>query len=182
MNTREITPVSAPIRGRIRPPGSKSITNRALIVAALAEGNSALSGVLDSDDTRVMVDSLRRLGLDLRDDAQSDEVRLAGCAGRFPAKSAELSLQNSGTSIRFLTALCALGDGHYRLDGNARMRERPIGPLVDAILAWGGDARCESGNGCPPVVLDAQGLRGGKIEIAGNLSSQYLSALLMAAP
>lgn len=182
MNTLEITPVSRPIRGRIRPPGSKSITNRALIVAALAEGTSVLTGVLDSDDTRVMAESLRRLGLDLTRDADTAEIRLTGCGGNVPGKAAALYLQNSGTSIRFLTALCALGEGRFQLDGNVRMRERPIAPLVDALRAWGAEIHCDSTNGCPPVILNAHGLPGGRIDVAGDLSSQYLSALLMAAP
>jgi 3-phosphoshikimate 1-carboxyvinyltransferase len=182
MHTLEITPVTRPVHGRIRPPGSKSITNRALIVAALAEGTSLLRGVLDSDDTRVMAESLRRLGLDLNRDAASAEIRVTGCGGKVPGRSAALYLQNSGTSIRFLTALCALGEGRFQLDGDVRMRERPIAPLVDALRAWGAEIHCDSRNGCPPVILNAHGLPGGRIEVAGDLSSQYLSALLMAAP
>lgn len=182
MNTLEITPVSGPIRGRIRPPGSKSITNRALIVTALAEGTSTLTGVLDSDDTRVMAESLRRLGWELTRDVGAAEIRVTGCGGNVPGKAAALYLQNSGTSIRFLTALCALGEGRFQLDGNVRMRERPIGPLVDALRAWGAEIHCDSRNDCPPVILNAHGLPGARIEVAGDLSSQYLSALLMAAP
>lgn len=177
-----VQPVSKPIHGRIRPPGSKSLTNRALIVAALAEGRCRLTGVLDSDDTRVMVASLRRLGIELEQGAAACTIDIGGCAGRPPADSADLWLQNSGTSIRFLTALCTLGQGQFRLDGNARMRERPIRDLVDALNALGGRTACELGTDCPPVTVAAAGLPGGVAMVAGNISSQYLSALLMAAP
>jgi 3-phosphoshikimate 1-carboxyvinyltransferase len=177
-----ITPVVRPVRGWIRPPGSKSLTNRALIVAALAEGPSRLTGVLDSQDTRVMVESLRRLGLSLEQDLDARTLAISGCGGRPPASSAELFLENSGTSIRFLTALCALGTGCYRLDGNARMRERPIRDLVEGLRGLGVDIRCETDSGCPPVIVEAKGLAGGETTVAGNVSSQFLSGLLMAAP
>ncbi len=178
----EIVPVQRPVRGQIRPPGSKSLTNRALITAALAEGTSQLSGVLDSADTRVMVESLRRLGLEIQQDLEQETIRIRGCAGRIPAATAELWLENSGTSIRFLCALCALGHGAYRLDGNARMRERPILPLVEALREWGADVACETSSGCPPVVVRGAGLPAAEVTVSGSLSSQYLSALLMAAP
>jgi 3-phosphoshikimate 1-carboxyvinyltransferase len=178
----EIHPVTAPICGTIRPPGSKSLTNRALVVAALADGPSRLTGVLDSQDTRVMIDSLRRLGLVVDHDALNGAISIAGCGGAIPATAAELWLENSGTSIRFLTALCTLGQGRFRLDGNARMRERPLGELVNALNQLGADVRCELDNDCPPVVVTARGLPGGTARVGGNISSQYLSALLMAAP
>jgi len=177
-----VRPVSRPIRGAVRPPGSKSLTNRALIVAALARGTSTLEGVLDSQDTRVMLESLSRLGLAVRHHSADCRVTLVGCAGRPPAPAADLWLENSGTSIRFLSALCALGHGRFRLDGNARMRERPLGDLVDALGELGVRAACELGNRCPPLVVEAQGLPGGTARVASGLSSQYLSALLMAAP
>ncbi len=180
--TIEILPVVRPVVGTARPPGSKSLTNRALVVAALAAGTSRLTGVLDSEDTRVMVESLRRLGLRLTYNTESSTIELQGGGGQVPAGSADLWLENSGTSIRFLTALCALGRGRYRLDGNARMRERPIAPLIDALRDWGVSITSELGTGCPPVVVIADGLPGATVEVAGNLSSQYLSALLMAAP
>lgn len=182
MSELEMRPITRPIRGVIRPPGSKSLTNRALIVAALADGRTRLSGVLDSQDTRVMVDSLRRLGLDLEWDQGACQIGIKGCGGRIPATTADLWLENSGTSIRFLTALCSLGTGTYRLDGNSRMRERPIGDLIDALQLVGIEARCELENGCPPVVLQGRGLAGGTTTVAGDVSSQFLSALLMVAP
>lgn len=178
----EIVPVRHPVCGQIRPPGSKSLTNRALITAALAAGSSRLTGVLDSADTRVMVESLRRLGLRIEQDLAGETVHIEGCAGRIPAAQADLWLENSGTSIRFLTALCSLGHGAYRLDGNARMRERPILPLVAALREWGCDIACETPSGCPPVILHSTRLPGATVTVSGALSSQYLSALLMAAP
>src|SRR5262249_30201598 len=156
----EILPAQAPVCGTIRPPGSKSLTNRALVIAALAEGTSALRGVLDSHDTRVMLDSLAKLGLEFEHDAGRSRVRIEGCAGRLPANEAQLWLENSGTSIRFLTGLCALGTGRFRLDGNVRMRERPIGELVDALNQLGGGVSSERQNGCPPVLVEGNGLRG----------------------
>src|SRR6188474_3206584 len=119
--SREIGPVSRPIRGRIRPPGSKSITNRALVCAALADGVSTLTGALDSEDTRVMIDSLGRLGIRVEAQDAGQTLLVHGCSGAIPAKHADLFVGNSGTTIRFLTALCALGQGTYRLDGIPRM-------------------------------------------------------------
>jgi 3-phosphoshikimate 1-carboxyvinyltransferase len=176
-----IQPVSRPIHGSIRPPGSKSITNRALIVAALAEGDSELRGVLDSRDTQVMFDSLGRLGIGCSHDPARRVAVIEGCGGRIPAGSADLYLENSGTSIRFLTAAVALGRGEYRLDGNERMRERPIADLVETLNELGGNVTC-SPTGCPPVVVRGRGLRGGSARVRGDVSSQFLSGLLMAAP
>jgi len=178
----EIIPVRRPVVGSIRPPGSKSLTNRALVLAALAQGPTQLSGVLDSVDTRVMIESLRRLGLVIEQDLAAKTISLVGCGGEISEPGAELYLENSGTSIRFLTAMCCMGHGRFRLDGNARMRERPIAPLVAALHAAGVHLSCELGGDCPPVVIDAQGLPGGEWTVDGNLSSQYLSALLMTAP
>ena len=132
-NRLEIVPVHGPIQFSIRPPGSKSLTNRALILAALAQGPSRLTGVLDSVDTQVMIESLRRLGLSIEQDLAAKTISLVGCGGHIPAKGGDLYLENSGTSIRFLSAMCCIGEGRYRLDGNPRMRERPIAPLVKAL-------------------------------------------------
>lgn len=181
-NVEVIQPVDYPVRGAIRPPGSKSLTNRALAVAALAEGRSRLIGVLDSTDTRVMIESLNRLGIPVEHDPENCTAEVEGCGGVPPAKLADLWLENSGTSIRFLTAICALGEGIFRLDGNPRMRQRPVRPLVDALNCLGSNAQCETDSGCPPILVKSQGLQGGKATVAGNISSQFLSALLIATP
>lgn len=173
---------TGPIQATIRPPGSKSITNRALICAALADGPSRLLGALDSEDTQVMIQALRTLGLDVHQDLAAQEIRLSGCGGRIPAGHAQLHLANSGTSIRFLTAMLALGRGTYRLDGVARMRERPIEDLLAALRQLGVDVHAELDNGCPPVIVRAAGLPGGSATVRGGISSQYLSALLMTVP
>jgi 3-phosphoshikimate 1-carboxyvinyltransferase len=179
---RLITPVSRPIQGTVRPPGSKSLTNRALIVAALADGRSRLTGTLDSQDTQVMIESLRKLGIDVRHQSTAQTIEVVGCGGRPPAQAADLQLENSGTSIRFLTPLCTLGQGEYRLDGNPRMRQRPIRDLIDALNRLGADTVCDPNTGCPPVTVRAAGLPGGTTQVAGDISSQFLSGLLMAAP
>ncbi len=172
---------TGPIHGSIRPPGSKSITNRALVCAALANGESTLRGALDSEDTRVMTDSLGRLGIQVTADPQARTLHVVGCGGRIPVDEAHLFVANSGTTVRFLTAMVALGHGTYRLDGTKRMRERPIGDLANALKQLGAEVICESPGACPPVVVRAHGLRG-RASIAGNISSQYLSGLLMSAP
>ncbi|QDU76101.1 3-phosphoshikimate 1-carboxyvinyltransferase [Bremerella volcania] len=171
-----------PITGSIRPPGSKSLTNRALIIAALAKGQSTLTGALESEDTEVMIDSLRRIGVSIAHDPANHTLTVEGNGGKFRGDNTEMFIANSGTSMRFLTALATLGTGTFRLDGIARMRERPIGDLIEALRQLGANIRTELDNACPPVLVDAQGLPGGKATIAGNISSQYLSGLLMAAP
>jgi 3-phosphoshikimate 1-carboxyvinyltransferase len=178
----EIAVAAAPIVGRIRPPGSKSITNRALVCAALADGPSTLTGALDSDDTRVMLAALRELGIESEEREQRQTLVVQGADGRVPALEAELFCANSGTTIRFLTALATLGHGAYRLDGVARMRERPIGDLLRALTQMGATAVSENGDDCPPVVVHANGLPGGTANLRGDISSQFLSGLLMAAP
>src|SRR5262245_55775811 len=134
-------PVARPIRGTIRPPGSKSITNRALVCAALAKGTSTLTGALDSEDTQVMIECLRKLGISIESRDEGQLLIVHGCGGTIPATSADLFVGNSGTTIRFLTAMCALGHGTYRLDGIERMRQRPIGDLLDALNQLGADCR-----------------------------------------
>ena len=172
------------VDGSVTPPGSKSITNRAIVCAALAEGTSRLSGVLDSEDTRVMIAAWQQLGLTLEHDISSCLLHIEGCGGRIPVRSAELSLANSGTSIRFLTAALAACGGSYVLDGVPRMRERPIGDLLRALEQLGCSLRSLNTTlpDCPPVAVDLSGMRGGMATVAGNISSQYLSAIMMAAP
>ena len=176
----EIEPLRSPLRAVVELPGSKSLTNRALLITALAGGESRLEGALDSDDTRRMLESLGRLGFDAG--REGDAIRVVGRGGAIPAREAELFGGNAGTAVRFLTSLVALGHGRYRIDGDERMRERPIQDLLDALASLGVRARSERGNGCPPVVVEADGLEGGDVEVAGGTSSQYASSILMVAP
>ena len=171
-----------PVCGSIRPPGSRSITNRALIVAALADGTSHLEEVGLSDDTRVCAEALRALGIETAIDEAKRTMRIEGCAARIPPGPKEINTGDSGTATRFMTALVAAGRGRYRIDGSARMRERPIQDLLDSLKALGVDAQSEWGTGCPPVLVETRGLAGGKVRVGGAVSSQYLSGLLMAAP
>ena len=182
VDTLTMAPASGPIDATVVVPGSKSITNRALPIAALADGTSVLTGALDSDDTRYMAEAIRALGLGVDHDAVARTFTVKGGGGTFPAQHADLFLGNSGTSMRFLAAAVALGHGRYRLDGVPRMRQRPIDPLLDALTTLGVDVRAEHGNGCPPISVQADGLRGGAVTMPGDRSSQYFSALLMAAP
>ena len=177
-------PVKQPVVGRVTVPGSKSITNRALICAAMASGPSNLTGVLDSEDTRVMVDAWMALGLSINWDKSAKTINIMGCNGQPPHSSGDLHLANSGTSIRFLTAALAATHGEYSLDGVPRMRERPIGDLIDGLRGLG--ANVSSLNlthpNCPPVRVVANGLHGGVGNVAGDISSQFLSGMMMASP
>jgi len=181
----EIVPLTKPPQTTVRVPGSKSITNRALVLAALQSWmrDCTLLGVLQSEDTEVMVQGLRQLGF--RVNAEWPTVRLEQHEGDLPvpAPSADIFVANSGTTMRFLAALCALGRGRYRLDGISRMRERPIEDLLTALRGMGVKAYSEYGNGCPPVIVESDGcLRGPGTRVRGDISSQFLSALLMIAP
>ena len=173
---------TGPLHASIRPPGSKSITNRAMVCAALADGRSTLNGALDSEDTQVMIDGLRQLGLKVERDADNRKIHVSGCGGFLPARRADLFIANSGTTVRFLTAVVSLGHGRFRLDGSPRMRQRPIADLLGALKELGVDATDELDTGCPPVIVHAAGMPGGQATVAGDISSQYLSGLLMAAP
>jgi 3-phosphoshikimate 1-carboxyvinyltransferase len=181
VETLEIKP-RGPLNGVIRPPGSKSITNRALICAALAEGRSTPTGALDSEDTQVMIAALAKLGIAIDFDTTTHTLAINGCGGRIPAAQGDLYVANSGTTVRFLTAMLALGHGTFRLDGTPRMRERPIDDLIASLRQLGVHVDSEHNNGCPPVVIHAAGLPGGRATIRGDISSQFLSGLLMAAP
>jgi 3-phosphoshikimate 1-carboxyvinyltransferase len=169
--------VDRPLIGRVSPPGSKSITNRALLLAGLAKGTSRLSGALKSDDTRVMSEALRLMGVQV--DEPDDSTFVVTSTGQWHAPQHALFLGNAGTATRFLTAALANFQGEFVVDGDEYMRKRPIGPLVDALQRMGVEISAPSG--CPPVSIKGQGgLAAGRIEIDGNLSSQYVSALLMA--
>ena len=165
------------------PPGSRSLTNRALVTAALASGDSVLVGATESDDAAAMREGLRALGVSIR--TEGERWSVAGCGGRPPARGAlALDVRASGTTARFLTAVAALTAAgvEVTLDGSARMRERPIGDLVAALCALGADAQALGPRGCPPVRVRGGGLAGGRITIDARRSSQYVSAVLLAAP
>ncbi|MVW78995.1 3-phosphoshikimate 1-carboxyvinyltransferase [Bordetella sp. 02P26C-1] len=167
--------------GEVALPGSKSISNRVLLLAALAAGQTEISGLLDSDDTRVMLDALRQLGVNITEHGQG-RVTVVG-AGRFPVKDSQLFLGNAGTAFRPLTAALALMGGHYRLSGVPRMHERPIGDLVDALRQWGADVEYLGQEGYPPLQIGVGTLRADTAaRVQGSVSSQFLTALLLAAP
>ncbi len=168
----------------LRPPGSKSLTNRALLLAALARGTSRLGGVLFADDTRRMIEALQALGFKLTVDEAARTVKIRGEAGGIPAGSAALHLGNAGTAMRFLTAALCLGYGEYTLDGIARMRQRPIGELVEPLRELGADIEYLGEPGYPPlkIIAEPPGPQGGFLELKPTLSSQFISALLMAGP
>ena len=182
MAARSITPAGGPVRGTVRPPGSKSLTNRALAVAALADSRTTIESAGVNDDTRVMASALGALGIEVEVDERARRIRVAGCGGRVPDGPKDLCTGDSGTATRFLTALVAAGRGRYRIDGSERMRERPIQDLLDALGTLGVEARSDAGTGCPPVTIRTDGLRGGEVEVRGATSSQFLSGLLLAAP
>jgi 3-phosphoshikimate 1-carboxyvinyltransferase len=177
----EIQP-SGPLRATIRPPGSKSITIRALVCAALADGETRLTGALDCEDTQAMICALRGLGVVVEHDPAAETIRVVGCGEKLPDERGDVFVANSGATARFLTAVLTLGRGTHRLDGSSRMQQRPVSGLLEALGQLGADAVSERGNGCLPVVVRGRGLRGGRTTVAGNISSQFLSALLLAAP
>ncbi len=161
-------------------PGSKSYTHRALILSALADGESLLINALQSEDTGHTIQGLEKFGIPIFQ--RSDGLHISGKGGRLEGAEGSIYLGNSGTSMRFLTALSALRKGRTLLDGNKRMRKRPIGDLVNGLSALGVRAYSIEKNDCPPVMIESQGLKGGETKIKGEESSQFLSALLMIAP
>ncbi len=168
--------------GHIILPGSKSISNRTLLLAALSQGTTEIRDLLASDDTARMLDSLQKLGIQMENFAP-DAWRVAGCGGRFPNKRADLFLGNAGTAIRPLTAALAVSQGDYSLSGVARMHERPIGDLVDGLRQLGANVQYTGVEGFPPLKISpAQIKLNGPIKIRGDVSSQFLTALLMALP
>jgi 3-phosphoshikimate 1-carboxyvinyltransferase len=177
-----VHPVNHPINATVELPGSKSLTNRALLIAALAQGKSTIRRALFSDDTHAMHGALSALGIAVDADQHSQTYVVRGEGGQIPASEATLFVGNAGTAARFLTAAVALGRGRYVVDGVPRMRQRPIQPLIDGLQQLGVDARAEFDNGCPPVIVQAQGIPGGTAHVRGDISSQYFSALMQAAP
>jgi 3-phosphoshikimate 1-carboxyvinyltransferase len=175
-------PPAARAKGHVHLPGSKSISNRTLLLAALSSGTTEIYDLLASDDTARMLDSLQKLGVQLENFAP-DAWRVFGCAGDFPNKSAELFLGNAGTAIRPLTAALAVSEGHYSLSGVARMHERPIGDLVDGLRQLGASVQYAGVDGFPPLKIAPASVQlNGPIKIRGDVSSQFLTALLMALP
>jgi 3-phosphoshikimate 1-carboxyvinyltransferase len=178
----KIPPLERPVDATIRVPGSKSVTNRALLIAALATGTSTVRNALMSDDSYWLMDALRRLGFDVRAEPASGTVRVEGRAGEIPAPTAELYVGNAGTVARFLPPALSLGAGPYRVDGTPRMRERPMEDLIDALRRLGTRVECTSKPGHFPIVIRGGTLHGGRIAISGAKSSQFLSGLLISAP
>ncbi len=178
----KIRPAAGPVVAAVHLPGSKSYTNRALLVAALADGQSVLRGVLFSDDTEVMCRALGALGVPVEADPGSETMTLIGSPGGPRVREAKLFGGNAGTAVRFLTAYVALGHGRYVIDGTHRMRERPQQPLLDALNQLGVAASGHLQGGFPPLTITADGCRGGRVAMDGSQSSQYFSALAMVAP
>ncbi|MCG5077573.1 3-phosphoshikimate 1-carboxyvinyltransferase [Paraburkholderia tagetis] len=167
--------------GTVRLPGSKSISNRVLLLAALAEGETTITNLLDSDDTRVMLDALAKLGVKLT--REGDTCVVQGTRGAFTARQADLFLGNAGTAVRPLTAALAVNGGDYRIHGVPRMHERPIGDLVDGLRQIGAKIDYEENDGYPPLrIRPAQILVDAPIRVRGDVSSQFLTALLMTLP
>lgn len=183
----KVQPVLHSLNANVRVPGSKSLTNRVLLVASLANGSTCLTNALFSDDSHYFVKALQTLGFDIRLDKPANEMTVVGLGGKIPSQSANLFIGNAGTAARFLSAFLTLGHGEYVIDGDARMRERPIGDLVTAITSLGANihplsSHLDPARVCPPLRIVADGLPGGKTRLPGNTSSQFLSALLMVAP
>ncbi len=183
MDQIEITPVTKPLSAAVTVPGSKSITNRALLIAAMAEGRSAIENVLFSDDTLRMLEALKQLGFLITIEENEKRVTVNGLGGQIPSSGCDLSIGGAGTAMRFLIPFLTLARGKFRIDGNQRMRERPIGPLLDAMQRLGASVYSERDNRCPPVIADSRNpFRGGATHVDARMSSQFVSAMLMPAP
>ena len=178
----EIVPLDGPLDARVRVPGSKSITNRALVCAALAGGESSLAGVLVADDTLAMVEALRLLDVEVALDEETATAVVRGTGGRLPARAVTVDARQSGTTARFLAPLLALGAGPYRLEGSPQLRARPMGPTFDALTALGARVEPAGEPGRLPAMVVGGGLRGGEVSLSGDVSSQFLSGLLLVAP
>ena len=188
--SRKITPKGT-LDAVVLPPGSKSITNRALILAALANGKTTLTGALASEDTQVMFEGLAKLGLSLDWQTEQSGIDVHGTGGRFPRQQADIYVGNSGTTARFLTAMLAFAEGNYRIHGKPRMHQRPIRDLVDALNTLGGNVAYEAEEGFPPLVIRPYNVPPPPgeertsvktVSVSGSVSSQFLTALLLASP
>jgi 3-phosphoshikimate 1-carboxyvinyltransferase len=178
-----IQPFTKPVRGDVTLPGSKSLTNRALLLAALCDRPLTLTGALFSDDTRIMAEALRRLGIPVTENEAEKTLHVEGQGGKIPSERAELFVGNAGTAARFLTALCAAAPrGVFKIDGVPQMRKRPMKGLLDTLREQGAKITCTGEEGFFPITLEARGLKGGDVAIDASESSQMLSALLMVAP
>lgn len=175
-----ITPLTT-VNACLTVPGSKSLSQRALLAAALAEGGSLLHDPLDSEDTRLLATALQAFGVAI-DCSDASCWRVRGCGGRLQAPAGPVYLGNNGTATRLLTSVAALAGGTVHITGDARMAERPIAPLMSALQGWGVSIASDRGNGCPPLTIEAKGIQGGATELAAGQSSQYLSSLLLVAP
>jgi 3-phosphoshikimate 1-carboxyvinyltransferase len=183
MDQIDIAPVTRPFSATVTVPGSKSITNRTLLIAVMAEGRSVIENVLFSDDTQRMLEALKQLGFQIAIEASERRVTINGVGGQIPSSGAELSIGGAGTAMRFLIPFLTLARGKFRIDGNKRMRERPIGPLLDAMQRLGASVYSERDNRCPPVVADSRNpFRGGATHVDARTSSQFVSAILIPAP
>ncbi|MBE9610286.1 3-phosphoshikimate 1-carboxyvinyltransferase [Chitinilyticum piscinae] len=177
----DLAPIAG-VNGSVVLPGSKSISNRTLLLAALCEGSTLVQGLLASDDTQRMLEALEALGVKVEQQGDSRDFLVHGCAGSFPNKAADLFLGNAGTAFRPLTAALALSGGEYHLHGVPRMHERPIGDLVDALVQAGAKIDYLANPGFPPLQIHPAELSSDRIAVKGNVSSQFLTGLLMALP
>ena len=177
---KRIKPVTT-INVTVRVPGSKSLTQRALIAAALASGDSILVGPLASEDTSYTIGALRAMGIEI-DTGDPERWLVKGTGGVITTPPENIFLGNNGTATRFLTSVAALGQGRIHITGDPRMAERPIAPLMEALQGWGVQLESDAGNGCPPLTVDAEGITGGRTILPEGKSSQYLSSLLLVAP
>ncbi len=176
-----LNPISR-VNGEIALPGSKSLSNRILLLSALSRGVTQVYNLLESDDTSRMIDSLQRLGVGLELSRNNTVCRVQGLGGPFPPQQTELFLGNSGTTMRSICAALCLGEGEFTLTGEPRMYERPIEDLVDALRPMGADIEYLARDGYPPLRIHARGIPGGSVSVRGNVSSQYLTAILLSAP
>lgn len=182
MNSLTLDPI-ARVEGTVNLPGSKSVSNRALLLAALAHGTTRLTNLLDSDDIRHMLTALQSLGVRYELSADKTQCVVQGLGRAFASKEPlQLFLGNAGTAMRPLCAALCLGSGEFTLTGEPRMEERPIGHLVDALREAGAQIHYLKNEGYPPLTIEAKGLWGGEVHINGSVSSQFLTAFLMAAP
>src|SRR4051794_21077585 len=175
---RPVEPLASPLDATVRVPGSKSITNRALVCAALADGTSVLEGALHADDTEAMIGCLRALGIGIEVDG--DRLTVHGRGGAIPAESARLDVRLSGTTARFILPVAARGRGRFEVDAGPPMRRRPMAPTFDALRSLGVDVEETEQPGCLPVVVTSPGVTGGQVAVSGDVSSQFVSGLLLA--